>query len=57
MLRLIGVGFSYAEYGETVSTTEEGALDMAAFIAIFFSTFSKFSGRSFHMAGESYAVR
>jgi cathepsin A (carboxypeptidase C) len=53
----LGVGFSYADYGEYVSTTEEGAEDIAAFVAIFFAIFSKFSGRAFHMAGSSYGVR
>ncbi|KAK7001939.1 carboxypeptidase [Favolaschia claudopus] len=53
----IGVGFSYAEYGEHVSTTEEAAQDIAAFVAIFFSHFSKFQGRAFHMSGESYGGR
>jgi carboxypeptidase C (cathepsin A) len=53
----IGVGFSYAEYGETVSTTEEAAKDIAAFVAIFFEHFTKFKGRGFHMAGESYGGR
>ncbi|KDR70098.1 hypothetical protein GALMADRAFT_76614 [Galerina marginata CBS 339.88] len=53
----IGVGFSYADHGETVSTTEEAAKDIAAFVAIFFENFSKFKGRAFHMAGESYGVR
>ncbi|KAJ7189724.1 serine carboxypeptidase [Mycena pura] len=53
----IGVGFSYAEYGEHVSTTEEGAQDIDAFVAIFFAHFSKFQGRGFHMAGESYGGR
>ncbi|KAF9527913.1 serine carboxypeptidase [Crepidotus variabilis] len=53
----IGVGFSYADYGETVSTTEEAAKDIAAFVAIFFENFSQFKGRSFHMAGESYGGR
>ncbi|KAF8991371.1 Alpha/Beta hydrolase protein [Cyathus striatus] len=53
----VGVGFSYAEYGETVSTTEEAAQDIAAFVAIFFEHFSQFKGRAFHMAGESYAGR
>lgn len=71
----IGVGFSYADYGETVvrfsllftfqtsievwpsqGTTEEAAKDIAAFVAIFFENFSKFKGRAFHMAGESYGV-
>lgn len=53
----IGVGFSYAEYGETVGTTEEAAKDIASFVAIFFENFSKFKGRAFHMAGESYGGR
>ncbi|KAJ3571869.1 hypothetical protein NP233_g3480 [Leucocoprinus birnbaumii] len=53
----VGVGFSYAEYGETVGTTEEAAKDIASFVAIFFEHFSKFKGRAFHMAGESYAGR
>ncbi|KAK0188280.1 serine carboxypeptidase [Armillaria mellea] len=53
----IGVGFSYAEYGETVSTSEEAAQDIAAFVAIFFTNFAQFNGRSFHMSGESYGGR
>ncbi|KAI0784828.1 serine carboxypeptidase [Abortiporus biennis] len=53
----IGVGFSYAEYGEYVSTTEEAAKDISSFIAIFFEHFTKFKGRAFHMAGESYGGR
>ncbi|THU77428.1 alpha/beta-hydrolase [Dendrothele bispora CBS 962.96] len=53
----IGTGFSYAEYGESVSTTEEAAKDIAAFIAIFFEHFTKFKGRALHMAGESYGGR
>ncbi|KAJ7479723.1 Alpha/Beta hydrolase protein [Mycena latifolia] len=53
----IGVGFSYAEYGETVSSTDEAAKDIAAFVAIFFAHFDKFQGRGFHLAGESYAGR
>ncbi|EKM54964.1 uncharacterized protein PHACADRAFT_255219, partial [Phanerochaete carnosa HHB-10118-sp] len=53
----IGVGFSYADHGETVSTTEEAAKDVAAFVAIFFEHFSKFKGRGFHLAGESYGGR
>ncbi|KAF7338843.1 Carboxypeptidase [Mycena sanguinolenta] len=53
----IGVGFSYADYGEFVSTTEEAAKDIAAFVAIFFAHFSKFQGRGFHLSGESYGGR
>ncbi|KAF8879930.1 Alpha/Beta hydrolase protein [Infundibulicybe gibba] len=53
----VGTGFSYAEYGEAVSTTEDAAQDIAAFISIFFENFSQFKGRPFHMAGESYGGR
>ncbi|KAG9119287.1 hypothetical protein FRC07_005743 [Ceratobasidium sp. 392] len=54
---VVGVGFSYADYGETVSTTEEAAKNVQAFVTIFFETFSKFKGREFHMSGESYGGR
>ncbi|KAK0444660.1 serine carboxypeptidase [Desarmillaria tabescens] len=50
----VGTGFSY---GETVSTTEDGGRDIAAFISIFFESFSQFEGRPLHMAGESYGGR
>ncbi|KAH7106100.1 serine carboxypeptidase [Auriculariales sp. MPI-PUGE-AT-0066] len=53
----VGVGYSYADYGETVVTTEQAAIDVAAFISIFFETFGEFRGRKFHMSGESYAGR
>ena len=53
----VGVGFSYAEHGESVGTTEEAAKDVAAFVAIFFAHFSKFQGRGLHMTGESYGGR
>lgn len=52
----VGTGFSYADHGDYVSTAEEAAKDVAAFVAIFFEHFSQFKGRSFHLAGESYAV-
>ncbi|KAJ7262496.1 serine carboxypeptidase [Mycena rebaudengoi] len=35
----IGVGFSYADHGEKVGTTEDVAKDIAAFAAIFFAHF------------------
>ncbi|KAK0231348.1 peptidase S10 serine carboxypeptidase [Armillaria fumosa] len=41
------VGFSYADYGETVETTEAAAKN----------TFKQFSGRVLHLSGESYGVR
>ncbi|KAG6900567.1 hypothetical protein C0993_008721 [Termitomyces sp. T159_Od127] len=53
----IGVGYSYADYGEFVGTSEDAAVDIAAFVVIFFENFSKFKGRAFHMAGESYGGR
>ncbi|KAI0686213.1 serine carboxypeptidase [Earliella scabrosa] len=53
----IGVGFSYADYGEKVVDTFGAAQDVAAFAAIFFEHFSQFRGRPFHMAGESYSGR
>ncbi|KAI0297528.1 serine carboxypeptidase [Multifurca ochricompacta] len=53
----VGVGFSYAEHGQSVSTSEEAAQDIAAFVAIFFEHFPSFKGRAFHMAGESYGGR
>lgn len=31
-------------------------MDIAAFAAIFFEHFKKFTGKPFHMAGESYGV-
>ncbi|EIW75298.1 serine carboxypeptidase [Coniophora puteana RWD-64-598 SS2] len=52
----VGVGFSYSDY-DHVGTTEEAAVDIAAFVAIFFEHFTKFKGRPFHFSGESYAGR
>ncbi|KAK8845458.1 hypothetical protein IAR55_006171 [Kwoniella newhampshirensis] len=53
----IGVGFSHAENGQAVGTTEAAAVDVQAFISIFFETFKEFEGRPFHMSGESYGGR
>ncbi|KAJ7885385.1 serine carboxypeptidase [Mycena leptocephala] len=53
----VGVGFSYAEYCETVETTEEAAKDIAAFLAIFFESMDGLRGRALHIAGESYGGR
>ena len=55
-MRSVGVGFSYADYGETVETTEDAAKNVHAFLTIFFETFSQFKGRPLHLAGESYGV-
>ena len=51
-----GVGFSYAEYGESVSTTEEASIDIARFMFLFFENFPQFKGRDLHLSGESYGV-
>ncbi|KAI5122141.1 hypothetical protein M0805_000788 [Coniferiporia weirii] len=53
----VGVGFSYADYGQVVETTEEAAKNVHAFISIFFETFSQFKGRRLHLSGESYGGR
>ncbi|KAK0467717.1 peptidase S10 serine carboxypeptidase [Desarmillaria tabescens] len=53
----VGVGFSYADYGETVQTTEAAAKNVHAFVTIFFETFKQFSGRRLHLSGESYGGR
>ncbi|KAJ7099722.1 peptidase S10 serine carboxypeptidase [Mycena epipterygia] len=53
----VGVGFSYADYGETVETTEDASKNVYAFISIFFETFSQFKGRPLHLSGESYGGR
>ena len=52
----VGVGFSYAEHGETIETTEAASKNVHAFISIFFETFKQFSGRPLHLSGESYGV-
>ncbi|PCH41605.1 alpha/beta-hydrolase [Wolfiporia cocos MD-104 SS10] len=53
----VGVGFSYADFGETVETTEDAAKNVYAFITIFFEAFPQFAGRALHLAGESYGGR
>ncbi|CCA73427.1 related to PRC1-carboxypeptidase y, serine-type protease [Serendipita indica DSM 11827] len=56
----IGVGFSYADYGEHVGRTEEAAKDVATFVAIFFEKFifkKSTTDVKFHLAGESYGGR
>ena len=54
--RSVGVGFSYADFGETVETTEDAAKSVYAFISIFFETFPQFKDRPLHLSGESYGV-
>lgn len=52
--QLIGTGFSRAGYGKAVSTTEEAAKDIAAFMAVFFENFTQFKGHALRMTSESY---
>ncbi|TFY76033.1 hypothetical protein EWM64_g7980 [Hericium alpestre] len=53
----VGTGFSYADYGEFVDTTEDAAQDIVAFMVLFFENFPSFKNRALHMAGESYGGR
>ncbi|KAK7461384.1 hypothetical protein VKT23_008562 [Stygiomarasmius scandens] len=53
----IGTGFSYSEGQPVVSTAEETAQDLFAFLSIFFANAKEFQGRRLHLAGESYAGR
>lgn len=53
----VGVGLSFAESGQEVARTEQAALDLQAFVAIFFEKFKEFRGRRFHLSGESYGGR
>jgi cathepsin A (carboxypeptidase C) len=57
IVRLAVVGWSYSEHGQTVASTEQAAIDIQAFIAIFFATFKEFEGRPLHLSGESYGGR
>ncbi|KAF7292811.1 Carboxypeptidase [Mycena indigotica] len=53
----VGVGFSYADFGETVETTEQAAKNIYSFISLFFEAFPQFEGRALHLSGESYGGR
>lgn len=50
----VGVGYSYAEES-TVSSTQQAAEDVLAFLQLFFAKFIKLASNDFHIAGESYA--
>lgn len=50
------MGYSYADFGETIETTEDAAQNVHAFITMFFEVFKQFEGRPLHLAGESYGV-
>jgi cathepsin A (carboxypeptidase C) len=53
----VGVGGSYAENGQEVARTEQAAVDLQAFISLFFDTFAELKGRPLHLSGESYGGR
>jgi cathepsin A (carboxypeptidase C) len=54
----VGVGYSYAEKGISIGTTEEAAKDVHAFLTVLFEAFNrKFGSSEFHMSGESFAGR
>ncbi|KAF7329931.1 Carboxypeptidase [Mycena kentingensis (nom. inval.)] len=53
----VGVGFSYADFGETVETTEDAAKNIYSFISLFFEAFPQYEGRGLHLSGESYGGR
>lgn len=50
----VGVGYSYAQKSK-VSTTDQAAEDVFAFLQLFFTHFDQFAQNEFHIAGESYA--
>lgn len=50
----VGVGFSYAEDGSKVDTSERAAKDVYAFLELFLTRFPEYSKQPFHIAAESY---
>ncbi|KAJ3222251.1 hypothetical protein HK099_002526 [Clydaea vesicula] len=50
----VNAGFSYSD-GDEVSSTEEAAVDVYAFLQLFFNKYSKYEKAEFHVTGESYA--
>ncbi|KAJ7494441.1 serine carboxypeptidase [Mycena galericulata] len=59
--QLVGVGFSFAAYDETVpwgrTRRKRTAKDIAAFLAIFFESMEGLKRRGLYVVGESYGVR
>ncbi|CAH6719348.1 carboxypeptidase Y [[Candida] jaroonii] len=49
----VNVGYSYSS--ESVSDTKAAAIDVLAFLELFFKKFPEYSELKFHIAGESYA--
>lgn len=55
-IKLFGIQYSRLIYITGQASSEEAAVDIAAFIVTFFETFTEFRGRPLHLTGESYAV-
>lgn len=53
----IGVGYSYATDGSSVSTSPTAAKDVYAFFQLFMRRFPQYAHLPLHVAGESYAGR
>lgn len=49
----VNVGYSYSS--ESVSNTKAAAIDVLAFLELFFKEFPQYAKLDFHVAGESYA--
>lgn len=50
----VGVGFSYASEGTTVTTTPLAGKDVYAFMELFLTRFPQYAAAPFHIAAESY---
>jgi cathepsin A (carboxypeptidase C) len=50
----VNAGFSYTT-GKPVSSTEDAAQDVYAFLQLFLTKYKKYSKLPFHVTGESYA--
>lgn len=48
----VNVGFSYSE--NRVGTSTLAAVDVYSFLSLFFTEFPEYTGKDFHIAGESY---
>lgn len=50
----VNTGFSWTD-GKEVSSTEEAAADVYAFLQVFLKAYPQFAAAEFHVTGESYA--
>ncbi|CEH15477.1 serine carboxypeptidase [Ceraceosorus bombacis] len=53
----VGVGYSYARFGDLVYDSDQGAKDLYKFLRLFLSAFDRFVDNDFIMTGESYGGR